>query len=276
MEDENDEDRPVGDEGDTLTAKIEPVRDCQPVRSRTSLEPVSGCQTDQASMEMKAKTQTDCLTEPGDTTTNSSKTHKVTRCHTRNWPVARYVKFPNYSPNMQRLTLTTPGIKLIETMDQAEQTRGIRAEHQCSAGETRQVAKKEEQEGLPGGCLDRAEPESSPPDDHSSSLNPDTQPITRCHTRKWPVARYDICPIRNVDNQIVTSIIRPGDGCQAVCEDMDQAEQVDKTRPLGMDRVDVEHRPGQAEQARDEQLSSIANLEDAGPNLPVELVKHQS
>ena len=98
---------------------------------QTSMEPGSNwndSRADQTSMEPGSSNWNDCQAdqtkpEPGSsifTTCSSSKTLTITRCHTRKWPVARYVKFPSSSPKVQKLTLINPGNKLPDG-DQAEQ-----------------------------------------------------------------------------------------------------------------------------------------------------------
>ena len=164
--------------------------DCQP--DQTSREPGSSirsdCQVDQTCRGPGSSIGSDCQAdqtsmEPGSsitTTGSSSKTHNITRCHTRKWPVARYVKFPNSSPNVQTLTFTNPGNKPPDG-DQAEQGMRGRAEHQCRAemiGDARDQAEQcqarltTEQLDITERCLDRAEQQSNSPDDTRSSADP--------------------------------------------------------------------------------------------------------
>ena len=248
------------------------------------------------------------LSNSPDDTRGSSRhpdTQTITRCHTRKWPVARYVNCPirkvysqivtcNIRPGNvdesgceekhraeqldNTLQMGRGGGRADQNAEQAEQeqaepelgcmTKTPRYDQlqparigketsnngmyvlRCGQAEMQNCG--DEQSSYERG-LDRAEPRSNSPDDtRGSSRHPDTQTITRCHTRKWPVARYVECPIGNVNNQIVTCNIHSGNVCESGCEEKHRAEQMDNTLLMGRGGGQADQNAEQAEQVQAE------------------------
>ena len=136
----------------------------------------SNCQDDKTMQD----TGSSIITSGTFTDGSSSKSQTITRCHTIQWPVARYVKLHNKQSEVEKLTtILHPGNKL----PGGDQTELCQAEHQQRAESTEDARDQAEQDRDGLTREDQAEPRSSQPEARNTSGDPDTQPITRCHTR---------------------------------------------------------------------------------------------